>query len=378
MKFAIMSRILSRQHSGMYTFMKGLLQGIEQLQSEHEYILLAEPGYTLPADLNLNPQRFRVLPLAPPTNTSIGKYWWDHVAVGQACKLLNIDALYAPLHVRPVYAPCPVVVHVPDMMYHRFPEQWPWHAQIYIRLFVRLFTTQAAHVVALSQSTQYDLIQIVGMDTNRVTVVYPGTPAGFAPCSPQDIDTVCATYHLTQPFILFVGSLHPRKNLVSLLEAFELIADHIPHDLVIIVSKLWQSAEIEERIRHSPHKSRIRHFAAVPQFDLPRFYSAANLFVFPSLYEGFGFPVLEALACGCPTITSNRGSLPEAAGDAAILVDPDNVSALQQAMIAVLTDPTVQADLRQRALVQAQNFSWTKTAQDTIKLLEQAANMADE
>jgi glycosyltransferase involved in cell wall biosynthesis len=377
MKFAIMSRILSRQQSGIYAFMIGLLQGIEQLQSDHEYILLVEPGQSLPPSLQLNPERFRVLPLAPATRTSIGKYWWDHIAVGHACKLLNIDALYAPLHMRPVYAPCPVVVHVPDMMYHRFPEQWPWHEQAYIRLFVGRFTTRAAHIAALSESTRRDLIQLLGVGADRVTVVYPGTPAGFAPCSPQEIDTLRAAYRLTQPFILFVGSLHPRKNLVRLLAAFEQVADQVPHDLVIIVSKLWQGAAIEERIRQSPHKSRIHHFTAVPQPDMPHFYSAADLFVFPSLYEGFGFPVLEALACGCPTITSNGSSLPEAAGNAAILVEPDDVAALQQAMLTVLTDPAVRADLHQRALVQAQSFTWTRTAQSTINLLEQAAHSAD-
>jgi glycosyltransferase involved in cell wall biosynthesis len=372
MRFAIMARILKYEGSGIHTFLTGLLRGIAEIGSQHEIVLLVDPSQSLPATLDTH--QFQVVPVFPHTDTILGKFWWDHVAVGRVCKSLEVDALYAPAHVRPAYAPCPVIVSVLDMMYHRFPYYWKWSDHIYFRAAVSTLTSRATKIAALSKSTKQDILSFLPVSKERVEVVYPGVPEGCQPLLPHESEGIRERYQLPNPFILFVGSFHPRKNLMGLLDAFGGIANQLPHDLVIIGSR-WSSEATLERIQSNSLVQRIRLIGFVPWSDLPRFYNEADLFVFPSVYEGFGFPVLEALACGCPTITSNISSLSEVAGDAAILVPPDSTEDLGNAMYQVLTDAELKAELRQRALRQAQRFSWTTSAKKTIKLLEDAAHV---
>lgn len=366
-----MSRILKYEGFGIQTLLTGLLKGIEEIDTQHEIVLLVEPGQSLPEALGSN--YFQVVPVHPNTNTTLRKFWWDHVAVGRACKQLQIDALYAPAHVRPLYVPCPVVVLVHDMMYHRFPSQWPWSDQIYFRIVVSLLTSRATKVMAQSQSTKQDILRFLSIPEERVDAIYPGVPAGFQSLSSEESHQICERYELPNPFILFVGGFHPRKNLSGMLEAFEEIAAEFPHDLVIIGPTIWDNQALVRRMQQSPRAERIRFIGLVPRSDLPLFYNEADLFVFPSLYEGFGFPVLEALACGCPTITTNVSALPEVTGNAAILVAPGKVGELSNAIRQVLGDTELRAKLRRSGPQQAQRFSWSITAHETIALLEKAA-----
>jgi glycosyltransferase involved in cell wall biosynthesis len=262
------------------------------------------------------------------------------------------------------------VVLVLDMMYHLFPEQWPWSDQAYFRFAVSNLTTRATQIAALSEATRHDLHSILGIPTERITVVYPGVPAGFHPVDPSGVRK---RYGLVRPYALCVSSDHPRKNLHGVIAAFEQIAARVPHDLVLVGPAVSASQRVQERITASPIAARMRRIGVVPEAELIELYSGADLFLMPSFYEGFGFPALEALACGCPTITSNVSSLPEVTGDAAILTLPGDTNALAAAIERVLTSPVLREDLRQRGLVQAQRFSWAATARHTIALLEQAA-----
>lgn len=365
-----MARILQYEGSGIYTFLMGLLRGIAETGSQHEIMLLVDLSQSLPGALD--PHQFGVASVLPHTNTTLGKFWWDHVAVGRACENLEVDALYAPAHVRPAYAPCPVVVSVFDMMYHRFPHYWEWSDHTYFRAAVSILTSRAARIAALSENTKQDILSFLSIPEENIEVVYPGVPEEFRPLPSHEGERVRDRYQLPNPFILFVGSFHPRKNLTGLLDAFEGVADQLPHDLVIIGANRWNSEAIRKRIQGSPVAQRIRVIGLVPRSDLPLFYNESDLFVFPSLYEGFGFPVLEALACGCPTITTNVSSLPEVAGNAALLVSPGSTEDLSNAIYQVLTSAQLRVTLRRLALEQAQRFSWITTAEKTLKLLEDA------
>lgn len=371
MRFAIMGRILQYEGSGMQTFLIGLLRGITEVCDHHEIILLVDPEQSLPANLASN--RLRVMPITPRTDTILGKFWWDHVAVGRACSILQVDALYAPAHVRPAYTPCPAVVSVLDMMYHRFPHYWKWSDHLYFRTAVSSLTSRAVRIAALSRNTKRDILSFLSIPEEKIEVVYPGVPAGFTPLPPQEGEKIRKRYQLSRPFVLFAGSFHPRKNLMRLFDAFEKIADRVPHELVIVGPARWDGKAVRQRARESPVAQRIRLLGLVPRSELPLFFNAADVFVFPSLYEGFGFPVLEALACGCPTITTNVSSLPEVAGDAALLVSPYATEELSHAICQVLEDTDLRARLRRLALQQARRFSWITTAEKTLKLLEDAA-----
>lgn len=370
MKFAIMGRILRYKASGIQILLAELLRGLSEINHEHEIILFVDPHQPLP--VSVDTRRMHIERISPKTDSSIGRFLWDHIEVGRACKRLDIDALYAPAHVRPAYTPCPVVVMVPDMMYHRFPEYWDWSDQEYFRVVVSTLTPRAAKIVALSESTKRDIVSYLSIPKDKIEVVYPGVPEGFKPVSTQESNKIREEYDLRRPFILFVGSFHPRKNLPGLLDAFEMVANRCPHDLIIVASR-WSNKAIKERIRESPIAERIRPVGFVPDGYLPLFYNEADLFVFPSLFEGFGFPVLEALACGCPTITTDVSSLPEVTGDAALLVPSGATGELSQAIYQALTDSSLNTKLRQRALQRAQIFSWTMTAHKILSLLEDAA-----
>ncbi|WP_165360615.1 glycosyltransferase family 1 protein [Candidatus Chloroploca sp. Khr17] len=368
MHFAFLARLLGPAYAGygVQTLLLGLLRAIAELDTEHELTLFVGSDQHVPEELR---GAFRIAPLAPAPNAAAARLWWDHVAIGMLCRQLGVDALYCPAHVRPLYVPCPTVVLVPDMMYHRFPEQWPWSEQAYIRCTVSGLTSRATRIAALSEATRRDLLALTATPSERVEVIYPGVPLGFHPRSAADVSR---RYDLQQPYILSVGSDHPRKNLLGMLRAFEQIAPSITHDLVLVGPAVWPSAALEQRIAASPVINRIRRLGLVSEADLVALYSGADLFVFPSLYEGFGFPVLEAMACGCPTITSNVSSLSEVAGEAALLIPPGDTTALTAAMRRALDDSSLRVELQRRGIERAKAFSWQATAQQTLELLIRA------
>lgn len=369
MRFAFLARILGPAYEGygVQTLLLGLLRAIAEAESGHELTLIVAPGQPIQPELR---GAFRVAPLAPAPEGAAARLWWDHAAVGMLCKQIGADALYGPAHVRPLYAPCPTVVLVPDMIYHRFPEQWAWSDQAYFRLAVSGLTSRATLIAALSEATRRDLLALVGVPAERVEVVYPGVPAGFRPVDPAEAR---ARHGLERPYILCVSSDHPRKNLPGMLAAFEAVAAEAPHDLALAGPSAWASERIGALVAASPFGTRIRRLGVVPEADLVALYSGADLFVLPALYEGFGFPVLEAMACGCPTITSDVSSLPEVAGDAAILTPPGDTTALAAAMRRALGDAALRAELSRGGLAQARRFSWRRAADQTLSLLERAA-----
>ena len=371
MKFAFMSRILSYDGYGIQTNLEGLLRGIAQIPHEHAIVLFIGPKQSVPDWVRDG--NYQIVRLSPNPEGFLGRFIWDHVAIGKACRRLGIDALYAPAHIRPLYAPCPVVVMVPDMMYHLFPQDWGWSDRVYFDMVGPLITKRAAVISALSHSTRSDVLRLLHLSEEKVKVVYPGVPDGFIPLSAETVQQICMKYKLSKPFILYVGSFHRRKNLANLVKAFELIASGIPHDLVIVGLPIWQDNQLVQYMQTSPYTERMRIVGFVPREELPLFFNAADVFVFPSRYEGFGLPVLEALACGCPTVTTNTSSIPEVAGDAALLVSPDDVPGLGDAIRSVLSNSDLREHMRQNGLQQAGKFSWVRAAQETIYLLETVA-----
>lgn len=373
MRFAIMSRILRPEYEGygIQTQLLGLLAAMARIDHAHELVLLVDPDQQLPEALDR--QRFRLAPLAPRTQRSLSRLWWDHLGVGLLCRQIGADALYGPAHVRPLYAPCPSVVLVPDMIYHRFPEQWAWSDQAYFRLAVSALTARATAIVAMSESTRRDLRRFTSAPDDRISVIYPGVPTGFEIVPEAIARGVRGRYGLNKPFILYAGSSHPRKNLAGLLEAFSQISADLPHQLVLVGPRTWRTEALDAQIAAAEAAGWVRGLGIVPEDDLRMLYNQADLFVLPSLFEGFGFPALEALACGCPTITSDVSSLPEVVGDAAVLVPPGDTNALASAIRQVLGESELRERMRRLGPEQARRFSWEKSARQTLGLLERAA-----
>jgi len=279
------------------------------------------------------------------------------------------DVLFVPAHVLPLAHPLPSVVTVHDLGYRHFPGAHPPLQRLYLDWSTRFSARAATHVIADSQATRRDLARFYGVPAEKVTVVYPGRDERLGRTDPA---AARARYGLSENYLLHVGTLQPRKNLARLMEAAaSLRADWPRLQLVIAGQPGWQSAPILAQARACA--SFVKLLDYVPEDDLAGLYSGAAAFVFPSLYEGFGLPVLEAMACGTPVVCSNTSSLPEVAGQAALLVNPEDTPALASALARLLADDGLRARLAAQGLEQVRQFSWARAAQQTLAVLDAAA-----
>ena len=238
----------------------------------------------------------------------------------------------------------------------------------YLNKWVPLSVRRADHVITISEATRQDLIDLYHTPPEKITALYPGVAAEFQPITdPARLAQVRQTYGLGErPFVLSVSTIQPRKNYGRLVQAFAQIDP--PFTLVIAGSKGWHYDEIFAEVSRLGLAGRVIFPGFVAEADLPALYSAASLFAYPSLYEGFGLPLLEAMACGTPVVASNRSSLPETVGQAGLLVDPYNVEALAAAMQQILADPSLRQHLIQAGQAQAQKFTWSDMGEKLVAL----------
>jgi glycosyltransferase involved in cell wall biosynthesis len=231
----------------------------------------------------------------------------------------------------------------------------------------RAAVRRADHLLAISEHTRRDLIDLLGAPPAGVTVTHCGVDPTFRPLDAAQVAAWRARYGLPERFILYVGTLEPRKNVPRLLDAYARLRRRGPvPPLVLVGGRGWRHAAIDARLAALGLGDAVRFLGYVPAAELPLCYNAAGVFVYPSLYEGFGLPPLEALACGTPVVTSNAASLPEAVGDAAVLVDPRDPAALADALAAALADEPLRQRLRAAGLAQARRFSWRRMAEQTL------------
>jgi glycosyltransferase involved in cell wall biosynthesis len=280
----------------------------------------------------------------------------------------GVDLFHATEHLLPRFSSVRTVFTLHDLIFLFHPETHKPLNRWFLTLMMPRFLRAADAVIAVSECTKRDAIRFYRIPEEKITVIYEGVNPRFRPASPETIAAVRARYNLPEHFILYVGTIEPRKNLTALLEAFHhLLATHDLR-LVIVGKKGWLYEGFFRRLRELGLGDRVIFTGYVPDEDLPAIYSAADLFVFPSLYEGFGLPVLEAMACGTPVICSNTSSLPEVAGDAAFLVDPTDVCSLAGAMEQALTDEHLRSELMAKGLERARWFTWEKAAAKTLEV----------
>lgn len=284
------------------------------------------------------------------------------------------DVFHATNYGAPRRRAARLVVTVHDLALLRFPELGTAALRAHVE-WACAGLRAAERIIADSQATRDDLIALTGADPARIRVVYPGHDARFAPL-PRDAAraSVARRFGLRGPYILHVGTLEPRKNAVALLRAFERVraGRAAGHTLVLVGRRGWMYEPILAAMQTPGLAGRVRLIDDAGNDELPALYAAADLFVYPSLYEGFGLPVVEAMACGAPVVTSNVSSLPEVAGDAALLADPRDEAALAAAIDRALGDPALRAALAARGRARAEHFSWQRCARETLAVYEEA------
>ncbi|MFC2029535.1 glycosyltransferase family 4 protein [Chloroflexota bacterium] len=301
---------------------------------------------------------------------------WTHARLSWEMRQNPPDLLFVPSHVLPVVHPRRCVATVHDLGYHYHPEAHTLSQNLHLRWSTRHNARAAARIMADSEATRADLIRFYRLPSSKIEVVYPGIDEGLRPVSDAGLlADVSERYGIAGPYLLYVGTLHPRKNLVRLVEAFALAAGDLPASLQLVLAgqKGWLYEDILSVIRRHALSDRVRLTGYVPDSDLPALLTGAMAFVFPSLYEGFGFPVLEAMACGTPVVCSSSSSLPEVAGDAALFVDPLSVNALAEGLVQIVQDGVLRARLVERGFRQVNCFSWRRCAEETLGILEEVA-----
>jgi glycosyltransferase involved in cell wall biosynthesis len=355
------SRAAVARRTGTENYALHLIRGLLALEDEHRYRLYfnqppAQDLFGLRAE-----QRVLTFPRL-----------WTHVALSWEMRTAPPDLLFVPSHVLPLVHPRCCVATVHDLGYHYYPEAHTLFQNAYLRWSTRHNARASTLVLADSRATRQDLVHYYGTSPDKIRVVYPGRDEDLAPVTDSTrLAAVRARYDLGAPYLLYVGTLHPRKNLVRLVQAYAHFLSQAATGatdtlLVLAGQKGWLYDEIEAEVRRLGLEGRVRLTGYVPGEDLPALLSGALAFVFPSLYEGFGLPVLEAMACGTPVVAADNSSLPEVVGEAGLLVDAGDVEALARGLERLLGDGALRARLVDAGRQQARRFTWEAAAQQLL------------
>jgi glycosyltransferase involved in cell wall biosynthesis len=298
---------------------------------------------------------------------------WTHLRLSWEMARRPPDALFVPAHVLPLIRPHISLVTIHDLGYLHFPRAHPWPQRLYLDLSTRWSAHVATHIIAVSEATKADLVSHYRTPPDKITVAYHGCDEALGPVrDPARIEAAKAHYTITGDYFLYLGTLQPRKNLARIIDAFASIESKAT--LVLAGKHGWLYSDLFDQVRHLGLENRVLFPGYVRDEDKAALLSGALAFVFPSLYEGFGLPALEAQACGCPVITSTTSSLPEVATeDAALLVDPQDTTAIACAMQRTASDPTLRKTLAERGLVNVRRFSWITCAQIVLDAIERCA-----
>lgn len=304
------------------------------------------------------------------------------------------DIFFTPSHYAPRFSPIPTAISIMDMSFELFPDMFNKDDLYQLQNWTRYSAKNATIIFTISEASKNDIIKIYGIPGEKIVVTPLGVRDDFQPKADRPLDEsmekVEKKYNITKPYVLFVGTLQPRKNIERLIEAFSTLIRHPELDsgsqsskdssptvqndmkLVIIGKKGWQYEPILAAPQKFGVEDTVKFLDFVTDADLPAFYSNATCFVLPSLYEGFGLPVLEAMKYGCPVLTSNVSSLPEAGGDSAVYFDPESVDDIAKQLERVLSDSALRKDMAAKGREQVKKFSWERSAKRTLEALEEA------
>ena len=300
------------------------------------------------------------------TETPLRRILWEQIA--QPAQLGGFDLYHALAFVAPLWFNTPMVVTVYDLSFLHYPQVLTPMRRLYLRLFTHLTCQRARRVIAISHSTARDVVESLGLSADKVDVAVPGyNPDIYRPLPEDEVAAFRQQKNLPERFWLFVGTLEPRKNLLTLLDAYARLPRSERLPLLLGGGKGWQYDDIFARIEQPDLADSVHWLDYLPAEELPLWYNSAELFVFPSVFEGFGLPVLEAMACGTPVIVSDTSSLPEVVGSTGAVVAPRDSVAWSDALHTAFTDAHWRAQNRQQGLQEAQRYSWQLTAEQTIR-----------
>jgi glycosyltransferase involved in cell wall biosynthesis len=348
---------------GVGRYIRCLLQGLSNPRSGVEPIVYVASDTALP----LPDLQTRSIPVAP-FSIAEQAYWPMRIARDR------LDLFHSPHYLAPLFSPRPLVLTIHDLAYHHFPPEGLGFLPLllYYRVMNRVATARARAIIAVSSFTRGEVGSRLRVDLRKVRVVPNALEPKMKPQPSDACESVRTKYRLPADFVLYLGTYKPWKNLPTLLNAFREVSRHRPEcALVLCGKKARNEDDLTQHLRDLAQEGRVVSIGEVAERDLPALYAAARLFVLPSLHEGFGLPVLEAMGCGTPVITSSAGALPEVVGDAAVIVDPLDVQGWSEAIMRLWDEPGVRASLTEAGIARAKEFSIENMARDTIRTYEE-------
>ncbi len=369
MRIAIDARKL--RDFGIGTYIRNILIELSRRDQATEYVVLCRPD-----DLESGEvlgRNFRMVPETAPTY-SVAEQFRIPLALARE----RVQLVHEPHYVLPPAIRCRSVVTIHDCIHLMFPQYLPSRlAFAYAKASMWSATRTADRVLTVSEASKRDILRFFDIPPERVEVIYNAIDERFlGAADPTRMDLTRQRYQLDHPFVLYVGNIKPHKNVERLVEAFALARRHAPDDLklIIIGDELSKYPVLRQSVHRHKLDKHVRFLGFQPQETLAAFYRLARAFVFPSLYEGFGLPPLEAMACGTPVVTSNVSSLPEVAGGAALLVDPYDAEAIAGGIVSAVTDEAVRHDLIAKGLARAHDFSWKQSVAKIHEIYMEVAN----
>ncbi len=374
MHIAINAQLLNTEESyrgaGVSNYSQNLLTALGAEPGDQRFsAFVADPIFSAP-NVTLHCSRgFVARPLA--------RIVWEQTILPWALKRIGAELVHGLVNVLPLAAKLPSVVTVHDLSFVRMPEKLPPAKRLYLTRLCAASVSKADRVIAVSQQTANDLMTCFGVRARKIEVVYNGVAPHFLPGVSAETEAFRTSQGLPERFLLYLGTLEPRKNLARLIDGYALWREKNPAlqdvELVLAGGKGWYYDEIFRRVQERKLEQVVHFPGFVPSPELPHWYRAAEAFVYPSLFEGFGLPVIEAMACGTPVICSDAASLLEIAGDAALTFPAEDTDALVRALETFFGQPELAEELTQRGLKRRHRFSWQETAQQTIEVYSAAS-----
>lgn len=369
------------RNAGVSRYTYTLVEGLSRTHADQRYTVFinrAETGSAASEMLTASGQ-VELVPGTWPTRRPAQRILFEQTVLPEELRRRRIDVFHSPVNVLPVRLPCASVVTILDLAFVAYPQYFRPARRIYQQTFTAQSAHRATLIVTIAESTKRELIERFHTPEERVRVIYPAIDADYRPQRESErLAAFRARHNLPKRYVLFLGTLEPRKNLGTLVEAYARLRalDENAPPLVLAGAKGWYYESLFERVRALGLERHITFAGYVAREEQPMWYACADLFVYPSVYEGFGLPIAEALACGTPTITSNVSSMPEAGGPVAVQVNPSDPEALAHAMRRVLADPTA----HDRALIEGPRWTRQFTAErmvaDYVSVYREAAVLA--
>lgn len=365
MKILINARLLTERKGGPYRYLVNILNELAIIDKKNEYILFLNERLT--EDFNfLNNSNFRQI-IYPFKNKLI----FDYICLPVFSYLNRIDIYFFPKNTfSPMIRGKKIAVYHDIVYFEKMDfREFKYFDNLHHKVMIPIDAKFTSADLAVSNFTADRMEKLLKIKKNKITVIHEGVEESFKQITDSTrIQNVIDKYNIQQPFLFFAGSLSPRKNIITILKAFDKIKDLIPHRIYFTAGDSWNDSHVFEFIKSNKLDDRIIRLGFLPEEDLVTMYNLSDCYLYPSLYEGFGLPILEAQSCGCPVITSNVSSCPEIAGEGAVVIDPYNTDELSKAILKIVNDVNFKKDLIKKGFDNVKRFSWKRAAREHLDL----------